>query len=186
MADERLVTVQVEPLTAEAFRPFGSLVAAGAGPADFAGSASESWLLPPFEADAGFQMMFSRHRFQPMRFSRMERHFAVTQGFVPLGGTPFVMVVAPPTSDDPADVPAPERVRAFLADGSAGIVLARGTWHTLDRFPVRPPHVDLAFLTDRETQAELMRAKAAGGEVRLTQFVDYRRLSGVSFEVVGA
>ena len=48
-------------------------------------------------------------------FSEVERHFGVTQGFVQLSGGASVVCVAPPSAtDDPADVPAPESVRAFL------------------------------------------------------------------------
>src|SRR5689334_16790406 len=72
---------------------------------------------------------------EPIEWSQMERHLAVTQAFLPLGGVASIMVVAPPS--DPADrkaLPPPDSVRAFHMDGSRGVVLRRGTWHALRRF----------------------------------------------------
>jgi ureidoglycolate lyase len=179
-----LRTLQVEPFTEESFAPFGIVVGPRATPAEFKGNASDGWLLP-FEAQGGAQLMYSRFHHQKMRFSIVERHFGVTQGFVPLNGTPLVMVVAPPTSrDGPAALPAPESLRAFLLDGTRGLLMHAGTWHTLDRYPVRPPHVDVLFLTARATQEELMREKADGTKPVLTELHDFAD-RGVEFEVVG-
>lgn len=73
-------------------------------------------------------------------FSRLERHFAVTQGFVQLSGAPAVVCVAPPTLlDDPAALPQPQDVRAFLIDPGQGWMFHRGTWHALDRCVLAPP-----------------------------------------------
>jgi ureidoglycolate lyase len=185
MPDQRTIRVDVEPMTAESFSPFGIVLEAPAQPPDFIGNRSHSWLYP-FEAEGGTQLMFMRFYHQPMRFSVLERHLNVTQGFVPLGGTPCVMVVAPPTdNDDPRAYPEPQSVRAFAMDGTAGLLMHKGTWHTLDRFPLRPPHIDVLFLTAASTQAELIRQNADGTLPSLTQVVDYAT-HGVGFEVVGA
>jgi ureidoglycolate hydrolase len=173
-----LRSLKVEPFTEESFAPFGIVVGPRATPAEFKGSASEGWLLP-FEAQGGAQLMYSRFHHQKMRFSLIERHFGVTQGFVPLNGTPLVMVVAPP-----GDSPAPDSLRAFLLDGTRGLLMHEGTWHTLDRYPVRPPHVDVLFLTARATQVELMREKEDGTKPVLTELHDFAT-QGIEFEVVG-
>jgi ureidoglycolate lyase len=182
----RTIEVAVEPFTAEAFAPFGIVLGEPQHPAEFGGPASASWMMP-FEADSGVQFMYSRFKYQPMRFSVLERHFNVTQGFVPLNGSPLIMVVAPPTDRSGAGAaPAPESVRAFYLDGSTGLLMHKGTWHALDRFPVSPPHIDCVFITDRATHVELMQEKADGTKPQLTELYDFESERGVKFEIVGA
>jgi ureidoglycolate hydrolase len=171
-------TLRIEPFTEASFAPFGIVIGPRTAPAEFKGNASEGWLLP-FEAQGGAQLMYSRFHHQEMRFSIVERHFGVTQGFVPLNGTPLVMVVAPP-----GDSPDPGSLRAFLLDGTRGLLMHEGTWHTLDRYPVRPPYVDVLFLTARATQDELMREQAGGTKPVLTELHDFAA-QGIEFEVTG-
>jgi ureidoglycolate lyase len=175
--------IPVEPLTAAAFALFGTVLAKPDRPADFEGNRSHSWDLP-FSTDGTAKISYSRFYRQAMKFALLERHFNVTQGFVPLDGAAFVMVVAPPTGRDAT--PAPEALRAFYLDGTAGLLMHAGTWHTLDRFPVAAPHVDVLFLTAQETQDELIREKADGTAPRHTQVIDCRKTMGVEFEVTGA
>ena len=92
-------------------------------------------------------------RYSGLRFTMLERHFDVTQTFIPLGRVPAVVAVAAPTARD--QLPKPGDVQAFLLDGSAGYVLRRGTWHSLDRFPLYQPSAEIVILTARETQQEL-------------------------------
>lgn len=182
MTERRLL--HVEPFTEESFAPFGIVVGPRAAPAEFKGNASEGWLMD-FQAEGGAQLMYSRFHHQEMRFSVLERHFGVTQGFVPLNGTPLVMVVAPPTARAGADAaPDPASVRAFLMDGTRGLLMHEGTWHTLDRYPVRPPYVDVLFLTARATQEELMREQAGGPKPVLTELYDFAS-DGIEFRVTG-
>jgi hypothetical protein len=44
-------------------------------------------------------------------------------------------------------LPPPGSVRAFHMDGTVGVVLRRGTWHALRRFPVGAPLIDIVLLT---------------------------------------
>jgi ureidoglycolate lyase len=177
---DRVVRVKVELLTAEAFRPFGELLSAEARPADFRGLNSDGWKAA-FGATGAPLIMTLSSRYSGMRFGKLERHLNVTQTFIPLGRVPAVVAVAAPTGDDPAAIPAPEEVRAFLLDGSAGYVLKRGTWHTLDRFPLYPPSAEIVIITSQDTQDEL---EGAPRETwRLTNEVDYTARFGVTFEL---
>lgn len=73
-------------------------------------------------------------------FSRLERHFGVTQAFVQLSGAPAVVCVAPPSDrDDPEALPDPRDVRGFLIDPGQGWLFHRGTWHGLDRCVLAAP-----------------------------------------------
>lgn len=176
--------LRVEPLTEEAFAPFGQLVAAKARPPDFrTESGTEGWEVD-FHAGRPLVMLL-RTPYQPLRFAKLERHFGVTQTFLPLGGAPAVVAVAPPSSDRTA-IPAPADVRAFLLDGSQGYALARGTWHSLDRFPLRPPDTRWVILTDHETQQDLLAAYSGRGGWELTQEVDFRARFGVDFVLTPA
>jgi ureidoglycolate hydrolase len=66
----------------------------------------------PFEADSPTNILFIRYHDAPPLFSSLERHFHVTQGFLPVGGTPSIMVVAPPTPREGKNaLPDPETVR---------------------------------------------------------------------------
>jgi ureidoglycolate hydrolase len=185
MTELKTIQIPVEPFTAEAFAPFGAVITQPGSPANFEGTRSHSWILP-FEAEGATQLMFSRFYHQTMTFTVLERHFNVTQGFMPLHGTPLVMVVAPRTSlQGPDAIPAPETLRAFHMDGSKGLIMHAGTWHTLDRYPIAPPHVDCLFFTAKDTQDELIKEKADGTVPTHTEVFDYKKNSGIVFEVTG-
>ena len=92
------------------------------------------------------------------------------------------MVVAAPTARE--SVPEPGALRAFYVPGTVGLMLWRGTWHALTRFPATRGGAGFDFLTDAQTQRELERQRADGTPPRLTQEIDYRERFGVSFKVV--
>ena len=181
----RTVEVAVEALSASAFEPFGTIIGAQTGPPALDWGTLQTWMAP-FDVDGPTQMTLCRYHREPVEWSQMERHLAVTQAFLPLGGIASVMVVAPPS--DPADrtaLPPPDSVRAFHMDGSAGVVLRRGTWHALRRFPVGAPLIDIVLLTGRDTQAELERQARDGSLPKLTHEADYASVHGVTFRAIG-
>ena len=167
------------PLTEDSFRPYGTLLAPGSGPPDFKGVASVGWKAP-FEVDDVPLLMLLVSRFSGMQFSRLERHFAVTQTFIPLGPNPALLAVAAPT--DAGVIPQPEDVRAFIIDGSYGYVLKRGTWHSVDRYPLYEAETQVVIVTSRATQTEIETQDRAAWH--LTQEVDYAVHFGVTFELV--
>jgi len=171
----RVQPVRIEPLTDAAFRPFGQILGAGDRPPDYRGDGGSYGWRVDFQADGGLRVGVSMSPFQGLRFARLERHFHVTQTFVPLDGSRAVVAVAPPT--DPADreaIPAPESIRAFLIDGTKGYLLGKGTWHSIDRFPLAPPSTLFVVLNERETAEDPARS----------QIVDYAARFGVTFELI--
>jgi ureidoglycolate hydrolase len=179
---ERTVKVKVEPLTEAAFRPFGQLISLSDRPPDIEGVNSDSWK-SSFEADGPTLVMLISSRNEGLRFTRLERHLGVTQTFIPLGQVPAVIAVAAPTTtDNPAAIPAPEDVHGFLIDGSAGYLLKRGTWHSLDRYPLSEQASQIVIITDHRTQKEIEHTPL--DQWHLTQNVDYATRFGITFEIV--
>jgi ureidoglycolate lyase len=173
--------IRIESLTAEAFAPFGKLIdAAGCAPDYVAASGTQGWNVG-FESGRPLVSLL-RTPFQGLRFRTMERHFHVSQAFIPLGGEHAAVAVAPPSND--AGMPPLDAIRAFLLDGSKGYVLHRGTWHSLDRFPLRPPDTRFVMITDHETQDDLTVAYAAKKPAVLTQEIDLEQALGVTIELV--
>lgn len=120
-----------QPLTAQAFAPYGTVIAApaGAGRLINGGNAQRFDLVDDLQLGAGGgRPMLALFRAQARRFphavTEMERHALGSQSFVPLGERRFVIVVAPA-----GPAPAAEALAAFVTDGRQGVTLAPGTWH---------------------------------------------------------
>jgi ureidoglycolate hydrolase len=175
--------VKVELLREKTFSPFGQVIAIPKRPADFhGGGGSLLWNLD-FQTEGRTQVNISRVPTIGMRFKRMERHLNVTQTFIPFHGSPSVVAVAVPThSTNKKARPTPDQVRAFLIDGTKGYLLKKGTWHTLDRFPLYPPHSDFVSITDWETAEDLTVAYSGKGGWKLTQEVNFEDQYGVIIE----
>jgi len=114
----RLVTLKAEPLTPEAYAPFGSVVDLGRAQ------------LHCNDGQYFVEMLTLQPLTEPVR--RINRHFDCVQLFAPLpqAGTrpkPMLIVVAPPwLSAERFD---PNQVRAFVADGTQAFTFNVGTWH---------------------------------------------------------
>ena len=132
----------IEPMTAESFAPYGHLLESSEEPAE------RRVMTPlPFECDGGTTVHAIWQPFAGRTFSRLERHFGVTQTFVQVSGSPSVVCVAAPTDlADRQAIPRPEDVRAFLIDPGRPFAFARGTWHSLDRFALSPPGATFVIL----------------------------------------
>jgi ureidoglycolate lyase len=121
--------LDVETPTAESIAPFGQLVgadpAADAPPSSFYDQMVTTYR-PTFISDAETELAVCTLQRRPLAVRWMERHFKHTQVFLPLGGKPFLAVLAPPTDTDLPDL---DQARAFLFDGQAGLCMHLGTWH---------------------------------------------------------
>jgi ureidoglycolate lyase len=120
MGDENIRTVTAEPLTAEAWQPYGQVIG---GP----DHGSVQCVLE-LRDDAVFHLDVLSYTWHPLRCDLLNRHHTATQALIPLGGSPAVVVVAPSSVDfsDPSHL---DSIRAFTISGSQGINLAIGTWH---------------------------------------------------------
>ena len=174
----RIQRVPVQLLTERAFQPYGEVLAPKEQPADFQGVNSIGWKVR-FEIEDAPVIMTLCSSHKGFRFSKVERHFRVTQTFIPIGRVPSIVAVASPT--DHSTLPLPEDVTAFVIDGSAGYSLHKGTWHSLDRYPLYPPSSQVVIITSRKTQTEIETADR--NDWALTQEVDYEAQFGIIFEL---
>jgi ureidoglycolate lyase len=125
-------TVIAEQLTREAFEPFGDVLAPEGLerlPIELYGGTFDSYRAGVLGSDRPVEFLVSRCRVREFRVHFLERHVELTQTFVPLGGAPFVVVVARPEARQEFGIPAFEEVRAFLVRGDVAVNLRRGTWH---------------------------------------------------------
>ena len=142
----------IEPMTAESFAPFGWI-------AESSGMPDDRRIMTPsrFECDGRTTIHTIWQPAAGRSFSRLERHFGVTQTFFQLSGSPSVVCVAPPTDpDDSRAVPRPADVRAFLIDPGRGFSFARGTWHSLDRYVLAPPGATFVILNSDPNPTQIV------------------------------
>ncbi len=126
----RLLTI--EPLSAEAFRPFGDLIEASDTARHFTindGYAERYHDLANIDVAAGggraiVNIFRARPRELPFRLVLLERHPLGSQAFVPLSPVPYLVVVA--EADGAPDL---ARIRCFRALPGQGVNYARGIWH---------------------------------------------------------
>ncbi len=123
-------TLQAKPATPSAVTPFGTLLSPTADApvirSPFYGESVAIRKPGRFVGDSTLEISVATLERRPLRVSWMERHFLHTQTFLPLGGRPFLMVLAPPGEAEMPDLGA---ARALIFDGSAGFMLHLGTWH---------------------------------------------------------
>ena len=133
--------LNVEPLTAAAFAPFGDVIEPASAKATYAineGTATRYHDLARIDTSTGEgRTVVSIFRAQPRAFpfaiEMLERHPLGSQAFVPLGPAPYLVVVGTGAGDAP---------RAFLARDGQGVNFHRGTWH----HPLLALDVESAFL----------------------------------------
>ena len=112
-----------EPLTAAAFAPFGDVIDARPETAVEinAGYTTRFHALATAETDDKVIMSIFRGRPRALEAAMLERHPLGSQAFIPLGGQPWLVVVA-----EQAD---PTSLRAFLCRGDQGVNYRAGVWH---------------------------------------------------------
>ena len=146
------IRVPVQPLTPEAFAPYGEVWQAAERPADRRIDHHTNF---EHEGKAIVRVIWQPAR--GLSFVKLERHFAVTQGFVHMGGEPAVICVAPPTeTDNPADVPDPTSVVGFQVEAGQGFAYRVGTWHSLDRFLLRPPGASFLIINSAPNPTQMV------------------------------
>ena len=179
--------VSVEPATAEAIAPFGTLLGPRAlvrpmGLDYYAGKVATGRQIE-FQSDSAVEFSLARIDRRPLEVRYLERHPGHTQTFIPLGNRPYLAVFAPPSAGDLPDLDA---VRAFRFEGDTGISLHRGTWHEFPFALYDETHV-IVVLSSQTTQD--LQQRAANGIEAFGPDLDKKDITlrcGVCLTLVGA
>jgi ureidoglycolate lyase len=119
-----MTILHIEPLTADAFAPFGEVLdATGDFRAINAGLCHrhhDRATIDVGDARPGISIFKAEPRSLPYTFDLIERHPEGSQAFIPMSEHPFLVIV----TSGPDATP-----RAYLTNGAQGINLHPGTWH---------------------------------------------------------
>lgn len=124
--------LSIQPLTSEAFAPFGDVIETdGANHFTINNGSTERYhdLALVDVADGGGRPLINIFRATPLDYPLsvrlMEHHPLGSQAFIPLDRRPYLVLVAPPGSETVRA----EDLRAFLATGWQGVNYHKGVWH---------------------------------------------------------
>jgi ureidoglycolate hydrolase len=125
----------VEPLTEQAFAECGTVLGEPSGlKPNIQDEVSDVWLgfadLMGIGGVPCRAATYLKIHTRPAVYDKMEKHETSAEAFIPLEGR-SVLVVAPPEAVDAQGRPDMTRARAFLMDGSRGILMRPGTWHAV-------------------------------------------------------
>jgi len=120
--------VNTEPLTKDAFAPFGDVLeACSPDPKSInQGKCERHHDLAKLTMDggrAGVSIFNAEARSLPYQLDLVERHPDGAQTFIPMSEHPFLIIVASDEAGTPRDI------RAFVSNGAQGINFHQNTWH---------------------------------------------------------
>jgi ureidoglycolate lyase len=120
--------IRCQPLTAEAFEPFGDVFECAGDPdklinAGMCGRFHDRARMDFGDGRAGLSLFKATPRALPYTLDLLERHPDGSQAFVPMSEHPFLVTVAPDEDGQPGTP------LAFLTVPGQGINLYRGVWH---------------------------------------------------------
>ena len=114
-----------QPLTKEAFAPFGDVIDVPEAPGRTYYNDALGNLRPDAQANLSLSLKAETPD-RPLRSDYMERHEFSSQNFVPLDVERWLIVVAPHA---PAGGPDVAGMKAFIATGRQGVTYRANTWH---------------------------------------------------------
>lgn len=120
--------IRAEPLTAEAFAPFGDVLEAVGAPdkiinQEMCGRYHDRAKMEFADGRAGISLFQAEPRGLPYVLELVERHPEGSQAFLPMSMDPFLVIVAPDQEGTPG------QPRAFLTRPGQGVNYHKGTWH---------------------------------------------------------
>lgn len=120
--------LSARPITAEVFAPFGELVEADNVSPEIINAGlcrrySDLARLDLVDGMAGLSLFHADLRPLPLRVDLLERHPLGSQCFIPMGGSRYLVVVAPDADGGPGTP------KAFVAEADQPVNIARNTWH---------------------------------------------------------
>ena len=120
----------LQPLTAEAFAPFGEVLEVRGAPdkiinQGMCGRHHDLADLDFGDGRAGISVFDATPRALPFTLDMVERHPLGAQAFLPMHQNPYLIVVASDNAGQPG------RPQAFLAGPGQGVNYRRNTWHAV-------------------------------------------------------
>lgn len=118
------LTLKPEPITADAFAPFGKLLTrpSASGRMDY----SDTLMNLRSDAAVCFRTSLTEPTALPLTTRTMERHEFSSQAFLPVDVGRYLVMVAPHDADGGPDV---DGLRLFEVDGGTGISYDANVWH---------------------------------------------------------
>jgi ureidoglycolate lyase len=149
-------TIDIKPLTREAFAPFGEVIeqeGASSFPIN-AGKCTRYHDLAKIETTGDkarpmISLLRGKPYALPLELGMVERHPFGSQAFIPLGESPFLVIVAEETEDGPG------QPIAFRTAPGQGVNIGRNVWH--------------GILTPLETVSDFAVIDRAGDGVNLEE-----------------
>ncbi len=120
--------IHTEPLSAQAFAPFGDVIEARGAPdmvinEGLADRFHDLARLDFGAGRAGISLFRATPRALPYRLTMLERHPLGSQAFIPMQQAPFLVIVAADENGRPATP------RAFITSPGQAVNYHRATWH---------------------------------------------------------
>ncbi len=120
--------ILIQPLTAEAFAPFGDVLEATGSPdklinQGLCGRFHDLAKIDLSDGAPGISLFQSNVRTLPYTLEMVERHLEGSQAFIPMAYVPFLVIVAPNETGTPGTP------LAFQSTAGQAINFHRGTWH---------------------------------------------------------
>ena len=120
-----MMRLEIEPITEQAFAPFGDLLPPRA-PGDGRQELIKELENGRASARPRLSLATVEPKALPLTALKMERHVHSSQAFVPLDCASYLVMVAPHGADGMPDL---ARLRAFRVAGHTGINYRADTWH---------------------------------------------------------
>jgi ureidoglycolate lyase len=126
-----MIRLPVEPLTAEAFAPYGRVVERPSRSEDAAGPGWRWWAETAYLAGDGRQFGVGYLDLWPAdgTFDWAERHLRTQEAVFATSADLLVYVAPADHPEEPARLPGPDRFRVFRVPPGSGVVMDRAVWH---------------------------------------------------------
>ena len=154
--------IPVQPLTQEAFAPYGTVIDLPEKPENYELRSSDRFDFFPklctYQCDSGiFQIGVSTLYQRPYRTVNMERHYHTQELMVPLTN-PIIIVFSKNKGLDPQEEPDINEAEAFLINTRQGVVVDTGVWHwtpipgSSAALPRTPPQMTWMYINIRRAK----------------------------------